>query len=154
MGTFGVGGVIIPSATLAMIVVPDSLLATTAGLSLGIRTVGGSIGFTIYYNIFINKLNTVLPATVAKYAMGAGLSPSDAEGFLAVFLGNPANLTQAPGYSPAIAEAAALGHRWGYANALKYVWYASIPFGAIAIIFAATLPSIRKYQTNRVAVAL
>ena len=48
MGTiagFGVGGVLVPSATVALICVPDAFLATTAALSLSIRTVGGSIGY-------------------------------------------------------------------------------------------------------------
>lgn len=48
MGTiagFGVGGVLVPSATVALICVPDAFLATTAALSLSIRTVGGSVGY-------------------------------------------------------------------------------------------------------------
>jgi hypothetical protein len=48
MGTisgFGVGGVLVPSATVALICVPDAFLATTAALSLSIRTLGGSIGY-------------------------------------------------------------------------------------------------------------
>lgn len=42
---FGVGGVLVPSATVALICVPDAFLATTAALSLSIRTLGGSIGY-------------------------------------------------------------------------------------------------------------
>ena len=154
LGSFGIGGVLVPSATVALIVVPDSLLATTAALSLSIRTIGGSIGFTIYYNVFVQKLTKALPALVGQYAVEAGLSASDATEFVTTFLTAPANITSAPGYTPAIAQAAVMGSRWAYSDALQYVWYASIPFGILAIISCALLPSIKKYQTNRVAVAL
>ena len=154
IASFGVGGVLVPSATVALIVVPDALLATTAALSLSIRTIGGSIGFTIYYNIFVNKLNKALPELVGEYAVKAGLPLTDATEFVTTFLTDPASLASAPGYSPAVAQGAVMGSRWAYAQALKYVWYTSIPFGVLALISCAFLPSIRKYQTNRVAVAL
>lgn len=134
--------------------VPDALLATTAALSLSIRTIGGSIGFTIYYNVFVNKLSKALPERVAEYAMGAGLSAADAPGFVTAFLTAPTTITDAPGYTPEIAAAATVGTKWAYAFALKYVWICSIPFGILAVISCCLLPSIKKYQTNRVAVAL
>lgn len=154
IASFGVGGVLVPSATVALIVVPDALLATTAALSLSIRTIGGSLGFTIYYNIFVNKLTSSLPEFVAQYAIEAGLSPTDATEFVTTFLTDPTAIATAPGFSPAIAEGAVVGSRWAYAHALKYVWYTSIPFGVLAFVCCAFLPSIRKYQTNRVAVAI
>jgi len=154
LASFGVGGVLVPSATVALIVVPDALLATTAALSLSIRTIGGSIGFTIYYNIFVNKLTKAMPELVGEYAVKAGLPLNDATEFVTTFLTAPATIASAPGYSPAVVEGATLGSRWAFAYALKYVWYASIPFGVLAFISCAFLPSIKKYQTNRVAVAL
>ncbi|KEF63531.1 uncharacterized protein A1O9_01509 [Exophiala aquamarina CBS 119918] len=154
IASFGIGGVLVPSATVALIVVPDALLATTAALSLSIRTIGGSIGFTIYYNVFVNKLTKALPERVAQYAMEAGLSSDDVTGFVTAFLSAPATITETPGYTPEIAAAATIGTRWAYAYALRYVWICSIPFGCLAIIGCCLLPSVRKYQTNRVAVAL
>jgi len=121
LASFGVGGVLVPSATVALIVVPDALLATTAALSLSIRTIGGSIGFTIYYNIFVNKLTKALPEMVGEYAVKAGLPVADATEFVATFLTAPADIVSAPGYSPAVAEGAVIGSRWAYAHALKYV---------------------------------
>jgi hypothetical protein len=154
IASFGIGGILVPAATVALIVVPDSLLATTAALSLSIRTVGGSIGFTIYYNIFVHKIGKQLPEFVATYAVKAGLPVSEAADFVGTFLTAPANITQVPGVSPEILAAATLGTRWAYAESLKWVWYTSIPFGILAIIACFFLPSIKKYQTNRVAVAL
>ncbi|KAL1894032.1 hypothetical protein Sste5346_006174 [Sporothrix stenoceras] len=154
---FGVGGILVPAATLALIVVPDSLLATTAALSLSVRTVGGSIGYTVYFNIFSKKLSSALPAYVASAVMNAGLPDADVEEFVATFLGAEgaaASLADVPGYTSAIAQAATMASRSAYAYAFKYVWYTSIPFGCLAVIAALFLPSIRKFQTNRVAVTL
>ena len=86
--------------------------------------------------------------------MAAGLSANDTTGFVTTFLTAPANITNAPGYSPAIVAAATIGSKWAYAESLKYVWYTSIPFGILAMISCFFLPSIKKYQTNRVAVSL
>lgn len=137
-----------------MIDVHDNLLATTAALSLSIRTVGVSIGNTIYYNIFINKLAPALPKFIIQHLLDAGLNASDATAFAEVFMTTPDTVTQLASYSPKVEAAAVLGKHWAYAYGLKYVWYTSIPFGCLAVLSALFLPDIRKYQTGRVAVSL
>lgn len=69
----GIGGIVVPasiicklffhplikSATLtvtATIICPDDLIATVAALTLAVRVIGGSVGYCIYYNVFICKL--------------------------------------------------------------------------------------------------
>ena len=44
---FGVGGVLVPAATLATSACPDELIATCVALSLSIRNLGSSIGYAI-----------------------------------------------------------------------------------------------------------
>lgn len=151
---FGVGGILVPSATVALICVPDDLLATAAALSLSIRTIGGSIGYTIYFSIFSNKLATILPEKVGQYAVAAGLSPDDATAFVTAFLTTPGLIADAPGYSPSVAAAATVGSRWAYAESLKYVWLTSMAFGVLAILSCTAIPSIKAFQTNRIAVTL
>jgi hypothetical protein len=118
----GLGGLIVPSATVAMIAAPDELITTCAALSLSVRAVGGSIGYSIYYNIFANKLKVGLPMYVAEYAVLAGLPIEDAEDFVVTFLLAPKDIGQVPGVTPAILGAAAKGAQWAYAEGLKYVW--------------------------------
>lgn len=151
---FGVGGILVPAATVALIVVPDSLLATTAALSLSIRTLGGSIGYTIYLAVFTNKLTTNLPALVSRYVSDAGLPAADLEAFVTTFLTDPTNIADAPGYSEEIALAATMGSRWAYAESLKWVWVVSIPFGILAMVACFFVPPIKKWQTKRIAVEL
>jgi len=120
MLAFGLGGVIVPAATVAMIAAPDALITTCAALSLSVRAVGGAIGYSIYYNIFIEKLNTKLPALVGQYAVAAGLPLTDAETFVGAYLTVPEQAATL--YPPAVLEGALTGSQWAYAGSLKYVW--------------------------------
>jgi hypothetical protein len=124
MAGFGVGGVLVPAATVAMLVCPDALITTAAALSLSIRTVGGSIGYSIYYNIFAGKLTANLPKFTALYAVQAGLPLESVEAFVGLFLTAPEKLATAGilGVTPAVIQGATVGARWAYSESLKYVW--------------------------------
>jgi hypothetical protein len=148
---FGVGGVLVPPSTIAITVCPDRLIATTVALSLSIRVIGGSIGYTIYYNIFAEKLGKALPGNIAKAAVAAGLPVSDATSFVTTFLTTPGRITSVPGVTPKILAAATRASQDSYAYALSFVWYTSIAFGVVAIIAAGFLGNNRKYLTDRVA---
>jgi hypothetical protein len=151
---FGIGGVIVPSATIAMTACPDSLIATATALTLTIRFVGGSIGYSIYYNVFSEKLASKLPERVLDFALEAGLPSSSATSFVQTFLTLPANISDVAGVTPAIIDAATIGSRWAYSDALAYVWYTSIPFGVLSIIGCLLIGDISKYMTNRIAVQM
>ena len=91
-----------PTAALALIAAPDAVITTAAALSLSVRTVGGSIGYTIYYNIFVKKLAALLPTYIATYAVEAGLPVADAKLFVETLLTAPANITSVPGVTPKV----------------------------------------------------
>ncbi|KAK6396573.1 hypothetical protein LTR65_008471 [Meristemomyces frigidus] len=154
VAAFGLGGVLVPAATVAMIAAPDALITTCAALSLSVRAVGGAIGYSIYYNIFTGKLKVKLPALVAEYAVGAGLPLSEAKVFVETYLTVPTEAAALPGVTGEVLAAALRGSQWAYAESLHYVWYTSIAFGVLAIVASASLPNTRKFETNRIAVAL
>jgi len=154
LASFGVGGVLVPAATVAMIVTPDAVITTAAALSLSIRTVGGSIGYSIYYNIFATKLTQQLPSYIAEYAVKAGLPLTSAELFVGTFLTQPDAIADVPGFTPQVLAGAMKGSQWAYSQSLKYVWLTSIAFGSMAIVCCLALPSTKKYATNRVAVQI
>lgn len=154
MTGFGVGGVLVPAATVAVMVTPDFAIATCVALSLAIRTVGGSIGYAIYFNVFVNKLTPKLPAYIGEYAVKAGLPLTSAEAFVGTLLTAPEKIMEIPGVTPEILQAAALGSRWAYADSLRWVWIATIPFGVVAIVACCFLPPTTKYMTGRVAAKL
>lgn len=119
---FGLGGVIVPAATVAMIAAPDALITTCAALSLSVRAVGGAIGYSIYYNVFVKKLTPNLVALVPLYAVQAGLPLDQAETFVGAFLTVPEQAAEMPGITPTIFAAALRGSQWAYANSLHFVW--------------------------------
>lgn len=122
---FGLGGVIVPAATVAMIACPDALITTCAALSLSVRAVGGAIGYSIYYSVFVKKLTAELPKLVGQYAVQAGLPLTSAELFVGTFLTTPTPeaLAQVPGLTPQVVAAATYGAQWAYAHALHLVWW-------------------------------
>ncbi len=121
VASFGIGGVLVPAATIAITVTPDAFIATTVALSLSIRVIGGSIGYSIYYNIFANKLKSKLPAMVAAAVVKAGLPLTSVYSFLGALIENPKLLPEVPGVTPPIIEAAMIAMRWAYSESLKYV---------------------------------
>ena len=151
VAAFGIGGVLVPAATIAVTVTPDSTIAVTVALSLCVRAIGSAIGYAIYYNIFINKITTNLPKYVAEFAILAGLPLVNAETFVEIYLLAPQNIASVPGVTSVILEGAALGTRWAYAESLKYIWLSSIAFGGCAIITCLFIGDVSKYLTNRIA---
>ena len=107
------------------IAAPDALITTCAALSLSVRAVGGAIGYSIYYNIFIGKLTVKLPAKIFYYSVLAGLGGTYAEikTFIGTFIADPAAAAELPGITPAILRGALTGSEWAYAESLHYVWY-------------------------------
>ena len=66
----------------------------------------------------------------------------------------PKSLASIPGVTKEIIAAGTYGFQLAYAEALRYVWWSSISFGVAAMIAAILIPSTKKFQTNRIAVAL
>lgn len=130
---------------------PDDLIASVVALALSIRVIGGSIGFTIYYNVFVQKLTPLLPEYVSRYALNAGLPESSLTDFVTAYFTDPTTLSSVAGVNADVIAAAALGSSWAYSEALKWVWYISIPFGVCAIITSFFVGDVSKYMTNRIA---
>jgi len=151
---FGIGGVLVPAATIAITVTPDSFIATTVALSLSIRVIGGSIGYSIYYNIFANKLKTALPKVIAAAVVEAGLPLTSVLEFLGALVYDPKMIGEVPGVTPGVIEAATVASRWAYSESLRYVWYTSIAFGVLSVVGCLFLGQVRPYLTHRIAVEL
>ena len=153
-GTFGNGAIIVPALTLALYASPDEYIGTVGALSLSSRFLGGSVGTSIYFNVFNENVNKKLPAYIAKAAIAAGLPSTSVTAYVTAVLADPTGKMAAAvkGVTPAILGTAQLATQWAYADSLKYVWYTSIPFGVISCICCLFLPNIGRYMTNRVAV--
>lgn len=134
------------------------LIATVAALTLSIRVIGGSIGYCIYYNIFISKFTTNATHYIGGVMMKQlGITNKE-------YIAKAIELTGAslleelktiPGInSEAAYQAVVAAGQIAYAESYKWVYYASIGFGGVSIISACFLGGIEKYMDDHVAVVV
>lgn len=143
----------------ATIICPDDLIATVAALTLAIRVIGGSVGYCVYYNVFISKF-----VPLAKYYIG-GTMITKLNITSPALIGEVIELTGAsllPAIEeikgikdvPGAYEAVVLAGQIAYAEAYKWVYYVSIAFGCVSIIAACFLGDISKYMDDHIAVVM
>ena len=154
----GIGGIVVPASIITTIICPDDLIATVTALTLAVRVIGGAIGYTTYYNIFINKFVPILTnkviiacfehniTSVAVITEVAELTGASLINDILFLPGVDGNVT--------IWNALVLAGQESYAAAYPYVYYASIAFGGVAIIASAFLGDINKYMDDHVAVVI
>lgn len=157
LSSFGAGGIDMPGITTISAACPEDLIGTAIALLTTIRTIGGAIGYTVFYNMFYTTAHTKVPTYIGEYAVKAGLPLSEAKEFVSVFTNSsdPNNIADAeklPHVTKAIMQAAAEGSGWAFADSVRPVFYASIPFGVISVVLCLTLPSISKLMTRKVLV--
>ncbi|GLI80080.1 hypothetical protein PoHVEF18_008430 [Penicillium ochrochloron] len=155
----GIGGIVVPASIITTIICPDDLIATISALTLSIRVVGGSVGYTIYYNVFISKF---VPA--AKHYIGGVMVTelnitSVAAITEAIELTGASLLTEMQKI-PGIAgnetayEMVVGAGQIAYAESYKWVYYVSIAFGIVSILASCFLGDITKYMDDHVAVVM
>lgn len=155
----GIGGIVVPASIITMIACPDDLIATVAALTLAIRVIGGSIGYCIYYNVFVNKFEPLLIEYVGG-TMAVKLHITDPHVIEEVITLTAASLIEVFPAIPELAktpgavEAVTLAGQLAFAAAYKYVYYVSIAFGSMSILAACFLGDIGKYMTDEVAVVM
>ncbi|KAF4340743.1 major facilitator superfamily transporter [Fusarium beomiforme] len=155
----GIGGIVVPASIITTIICPDDLIATIAALTLSIRVLGGSIGYTIYYNVLIGKFKPAAIHYIGGTMVERGNITSTA------IIGEVIGLTGAslldeiakvPGIAgnQALYEAVVAAGQIAYAEAYKWVYYVSIAFGIVSILCALFLGDIGKYMDDHVAVVM
>ena len=121
---------------------------------IALRTLGGSVGYSIYYNIYNNYTIKHIPDLVAQYAIDAGLSKDKAKSLAHAFITaqNPVSATLGSDITkdPAILKAAHRGFQVGAAKAAQLVYYGSIPVGVLVLALTICLPDLKKYLSDNV----
>lgn len=131
----GLGLLLTTLVVVAQLSTPPELIAITSGLVLSVRSLGASTGLVIYQAVFSNGISKNLFPKVAAMALPLGL-PEESLGPLLVALtaGNMDELSNVPGVSPQIREAAASGMKEAYRLAFAYVWATAAAFSVVALI--------------------
>ncbi|KKK18442.1 hypothetical protein P175DRAFT_0484584 [Aspergillus ochraceoroseus IBT 24754] len=155
----GIGGIVVPASIITTIICPDDLIATISALTLSIRVVGGSIGYTIYYNIFIEKFVPNAKSYIGG-VMATQLNITSPELIGEAIELTGASLLQGLHEIPGIAgneaayDAVVRAGQIAFAESYKWVYYASIGFGSVAIIASCFLGNIGDYMNDHVAVVI
>ncbi|KAI5853600.1 putative MFS drug efflux pump [Tricharina praecox] len=158
LASLGIGGIVVPASIMTTIICPDDLIATVAALTLAIRVIGGSIGYTVYYNVFIHKFT----AAAIKYVGGSMFQMGIRNTTVirhAIELTGEALLEEIlhlPGIdgNKTIHAIVVRAGQLAFAESYRYVYLASIAFGAVSIIAACFLGDISKYMDDHVAVIM
>lgn len=133
---------------------PEDLIGIAIGLSICIRTIGGSIGYAILYNVFVSHIKSYAGQAIAQSAVAAGMARDQAIELAKAFLtaANPTSPTVGSEVTQdqAILSGAHLAYQETAADASKLVYYASIALGAVVIVCCAALPQLKKFGSNKV----
>lgn len=132
--------------------VPQRDLGLALGLIGTFRFLGGAIGTTVFTTILNNKSAVSIPLRV-----GAALAPLNypASKYDALVTAIGAGTTNTLTNTPAsVIAAASRAIQWGYSDAFRITWLASIPFGVIACILAIFVRDPSPYFTKHTSVTL
>ncbi len=154
----GVGGIVVPASVVATIVCPDDLIATVTALTLAIRVVGGALGYTVYYNVFLHRLGPLFVEYIGGVMAAAGIRSPE-------IIGDAIRLVAAAQFPalatlPAVAGNDSLFHaivaagQRAYAEAYPFVYYVSIVFGAVSILASLFLEDIEQFMDDHIPVVI
>ncbi|KAK6607893.1 fungal trichothecene efflux pump [Botrytis cinerea] len=155
----GIGGIVVPASIITTIICPDDLIATVSALTLSIRVIGGSIGYCIYYNVFVSKF---VPAATLHIGgvMARQLNITNKTLIGEAIHFTASSLLPLLKTIPGIAgnetayQMVVVAGQDAYAESYVYVYYASTAFGAVSILAACFLGDINAYMDDHVAVIM
>lgn len=154
----GIGGIVVPASIITTIICPDDLIATVAALTLSIRVIGGAIGYTTYYNVFISKITKeltkrMIAVCISHKIYNATIIREIAELTGASLIEEILHLPGVNGNMTVYNDIVVAGQE-AYAASYPYVYYTSIAFGVVSIVAALFLGDIEKYMDDHVAVVI
>lgn len=134
-------------------------LGLATGLIGTFRSLGGSIGNAIFNAIIQGVVGSDLGPSIATAAFGAGYNDTNGLELLipatmSTIVGIPNAFEDVPGVTASIEAAAVTAARQVYAKAFRMVFYATIPFGVIALILACFIRDPSIYLTNHTAIRM
>ncbi|KAF4447577.1 trichothecene efflux pump [Fusarium austroafricanum] len=153
-----IGGLVacatIASTSMIQLGVPHHFIGIATGLAITCRSVGGSIGTTIYSTVLSSRFRSYLASKAAKPLAMAGVDPKAIGGILTALLSGNPNDPALEGVSPDILAIAGKGIKSAFASALRAVYLISIAFGAVAVICVAFSKDVDHLMTKEVNIRL
>lgn len=149
----GIGGIVVPASIITTIICPDDLIATVAALTLSIRVIGGCVGYTVYYNVFLSKfvpnaIHYIGGTMVTKLGILNETLIEEAITYTGASLLEYLHTIPGIAGNQAAYEAVVYAGQVAYAESYRYVYLASIAFGAVSIVASIFLGNIDKYMVS------
>ena len=146
------------SYVIAGLNVPLRHLGLASGLIGTFRSAGGSVGNAVFNTILNGVVKEQIPARLAQVAVTNNMPLENLATLIPAAMQNavgvPGAFAAVPGITPEIEAMAAQAIKEAYAFAFTRVFYASIPFGVIAIVAACFILDPSIYLTNHTAVKM
>ncbi|OQU99102.1 hypothetical protein CLAIMM_04789 [Cladophialophora immunda] len=112
-------------------------LAKATGLLSIARNAGGAIAVAMFYSILRSRVSANLPPRVTDAVLALGLPESSLPEVLqGVASFNQTMINEAPGVTPAIAEAAVYAGKLAYAASFRVIYYVGLGLGVVSIVAA------------------
>ncbi len=136
--------------------IPLRYLGLASGLIGTFRSAGGSVGNAIFSTILNSVVQDQLPKRIAVAATSQGYDASNLALLIPAVVNNALGIPDAfdgvPDVNPSLKLAVGNAFREAYAAAFRRVFWATIPFGIIAVICACFIRDPSRYLTNHTAV--
>ncbi|CAG9953174.1 unnamed protein product [Clonostachys rosea f. rosea IK726] len=133
----GLGFGLVIAVTTGQISTPPGLIATTSGLILTSRSLGGSVALPVYTAILNSLLTEHLANEIAQRVLPLGLSAEDLPEFISALANNDQKtLESILGITPEIISAGVVGLRSAYYMAFRGTWSAAAAVSAVGLILA------------------
>ncbi|KAF9882945.1 hypothetical protein FE257_004856 [Aspergillus nanangensis] len=141
---------------MAGIVIDDQKdIGAAVGLAGCIRNTISTIGTAVYSIILTNRLAQTIPSKVPPALMSAGLPTSSIPSFLSAYAtGTAEALARVPGLNDTILAAGTVAYKQASADAYRTVFFSTIAFSGVAIVFALFTADGSKMMTEDVAATL
>ncbi|RKL36658.1 hypothetical protein BFJ72_g8207 [Fusarium proliferatum] len=134
---FGLGFGLVIAVTTGQISTPPGLIATTSGLILTSRSLGGSVALPVYTAILNSSLSKNVGQKIAERVVPLGLSAKDLPAFISALVNNDKRaLATIPGVTPQVISAGVAGLRSAYRIAFRGTWSAAAAVSAVGLILA------------------
>ena len=118
--------------------------------------IGGSIGYTTYYNIFVNYFTTNAVKYMGAQMVAIGITNETyiAEAIMLTSESLVDELYTIPGIAgnETAWNLVLQAGQVAYAESYKYIYLVSIAFGTVSIVAACFVKNIDKYMTDNIAV--
>ncbi|OHF03928.1 PEP5 protein [Colletotrichum orchidophilum] len=144
-------GMTLPTlVTAAQLSIPPELISVASGLIISVRSLGGTIGITIYSVLFNDGMSLMAP-NIAKAVLPAGLDADNLPAIIGALIShNESAIAQVPDITPDIVLRGTHALLDTYVEAFRDVWISAACFVAVAAIVSAFLFDPEKEFNNHI----